>query len=429
MEKDFLIFKKTKIFYKKKLKKNAINFKLYIYFDLFFSFFIIVFFVIFGKKIFSFINEKYKLIKINILLKNINKYILLCRKGNLIRGILKSYLNPKITILIPIYNSHKTIKTAIRSIQNQNFPDIEILLIDDASTDNSYEIIKELKNEDSRIKIMKNKINRGALFTKSIGAFNAKGKYIILLDSDDLFINENLFNQCYKEAENFKMDIIEFSGFQISSGIINIKKKLPDIPLYVKFKKNNEIVKQPNLSNFMFFKIDNQKYKVIDGYLCAKLIKTSVYINALKIMGSQIYNLKLNYGDDRIVNFILLKVANSFKFLLIYGFIYNYNPSSITKSNKKFNICHDELNNIIIIYNLTRKSNESEIVVYEVFRRLFWNIMPGLNKKNKIKFINLLNEILKCKYISILSKKKIKILLNYFKYKKFNLKKLLKFNN
>ena len=225
------------------------------------------------------------------------------------------------------------------------------------------------------------------------------------------------------------MDIIEFSGFQINTGIINIKNKLPTIPLYVKFKKNNEIVKQPHLSNFMFFQIGDKKYKVIDGYLCAKLIKTNVYINALKTIGSQIYNLNLNYGDDRIVNFILLKVANSFKFLLIYGFIYNYNPSSITRSNKKINNCFDELTNIMTIYNLTRNSNESEIVVFEVFHRLFWNIMPGLNKNNKIKFINLLNEILKCKYISILSKKKIQILLNYFKFKKFNLKKLLKINN
>ena len=66
----------------------------------------------------------------------------------------------------------------------------------------------------------------------------------------------------------------------------------------------------------MFFK-QNGNYKQIDGYLCGKLIKTTIYTNALKIIGMKIYNLKLNYGDDRMVNFILLKVANSFKFLEI----------------------------------------------------------------------------------------------------------------
>ena len=228
MEKDFLIFKKYKIFNKKRKNISRFISSKNICFYLFFTFLIFLIFILI-KNIISLIIKKYNLSKIDFLLNKINKYILLCKNGILIRGILKTYLNPKITILIPIFNSHKTIKTAIRSIQNQNFPDIEILLVDDASTDNSYEIIKKLKNEDSRIKIMRNKINRGALFTKSIGAFNAKGKYIILLDSDDLFINENLFNICYKEAEHLKMDIIEFSGFEINTEIINIKNKLMDI--------------------------------------------------------------------------------------------------------------------------------------------------------------------------------------------------------
>jgi hypothetical protein len=77
--------------------------------------------------------------------------------------------------------------------------------------------------------------------------------------------------------------------------------------------------------------------------LCGKLIKSTIYINSLKIIGKQIYNLKLNYGDDRMVNFILLKVANSFKFLEIYGFIYYYNRYSITKSFKKYRNCYDDL--------------------------------------------------------------------------------------
>ena len=67
--------------------------------------------------------------------------------------------------------------------------DIEILLIDDFSSDNSLIKIEQLQKEDNRIKIIKNNKNKGALFSRSLGVLKAKGLYIMALDSDDLFIN------------------------------------------------------------------------------------------------------------------------------------------------------------------------------------------------------------------------------------------------
>ena len=95
-------------------------------------------------------------------------------------------IKPEITAIITCYNSQKYIKTAIRSVQNQLFADIEILVVDDGSIDNTHSIIKKLEKEDKRIKIIKNKYNRGALYSKSIGILNAMGKYIMILDSDML---------------------------------------------------------------------------------------------------------------------------------------------------------------------------------------------------------------------------------------------------
>jgi glycosyltransferase involved in cell wall biosynthesis len=358
---------------------------------------------------------------INEILNNINKNIILCQKGILVNDILKSTSNPIITIIISIYNSEKTIKAAIRSVQNQNFRDIEILLIDDCSKDNSLSIIKQLQQEDLRIKIIKNKINRGPLFSKSIAALNSRGKYTILLDSDDLFVNFNLFDICYKEAKNNNIDIIEFSGFESKNKLLRINGKLPVIPLYLKYKKNKVIVRQPQLSNYMFNK-DKGRYKQIDGYLWGKLIKTTIYTNSLKIVSKHIYYLKLYYGDDRLVNFILLKVANSFIFLEIYGIIYYYNRYSITKSFKKYRTCYDELRYIKFLYDFTKNSNESEIVVEEIFRRLNWTLRPGLYKSNLNFFIIILMEILKGKYISKYNKNKVFNLIKKFKPKIFKIK-------
>lgn len=111
-------------------------------------------------------------------------------------------------------------------------------------------------------------------------------------------------------------------------------------------------------------------------------LKSSAFKMSLKILGSDIYNQKINYGDDRIINFILYKVANSFKYINEYGIIYNFNNNSITHSNSLSNNCHDELVNIFSIYNFTQNSNDVNIVAFEIIFR--WNniIFPGLNKFN-----------------------------------------------
>lgn len=88
------------------------------------------------------------------LIKKINEFIIICRKGILINGIKKSSSNIKVTVVITLFNNAESIKTAIRSIQNQKMSDLEIITVEDCSTDNSLQKIEELKNEDKRIKIL-----------------------------------------------------------------------------------------------------------------------------------------------------------------------------------------------------------------------------------------------------------------------------------
>ena len=340
----------------------------------------------------------------------IYKYINLCQKGILINKIKKIYLIYKITAIISLYNSEKTIKNAIRSIQNQKMKDIEIILVDDNSRDNSINIIEELQRNDLRIKIIKNKKNRGPLYSKSIGVLKSKGQYLMLLDSDDLFTNEKLFNICFKEVKDNNIDILEFSGFCYKN-ILNKIEIITIIPRYLRFKKNNQIIKQPYLSNFIYKKKNNKIIKLIDGFLWGKCIKNDIYKKSLNILGVEVYNQHVSYGDDRIVNFILFKVALSFKFIQQIGIIYNINNRfSIMHKKNRIKNCHDELINIMTIYNLTKNSKEIEIVIYEIKHRWKWLIVPGLNKENKIFFRDLLKKIINNKYVY----KRDKIILNSF---------------
>jgi cellulose synthase/poly-beta-1,6-N-acetylglucosamine synthase-like glycosyltransferase len=184
---------------------------------LFIAFLILTEFILYNNRRIFYVNKKGKKdkrIKIHNILKKINNWIKLCQNKDLKIEYLNSIEKPKITALISLFNSQNYISTAIKSIQNQLLTDIEILVVEDCSTDDSYKILQNLQKSDKRIKIIKNKKNRGALYSKSIGVLKSKGKYAMLLDSDDLFANENIFKICFEESEKNNIDILEFSGFR-----------------------------------------------------------------------------------------------------------------------------------------------------------------------------------------------------------------------
>ena len=120
--------------------------------------------------------------------KEIERFLKFNLDGNLSHSPSKFYKRkiPEISIVISTFNGEIYLKPAVRSVQNQNFLNIEIIIVDDGSMDNSIKVIKELMNEDKRIKLISNNINRGTLYTKTKGVLNAKGKYVMTLDHDNL---------------------------------------------------------------------------------------------------------------------------------------------------------------------------------------------------------------------------------------------------
>ena len=361
-----------------------------------------------------YIKKRYYLARINFKLMNINYYMDRCKKGILINGILKPYSKPKITALITSHNSENFISTAIRSVQNQDFNDIEILIVDDCSSDKTVEIIKTMKIKDKRIKLIQNKVNKGILYSKSLGVLKSNGKYIMFLDSDDLFVNKNIFLMCFNQAINYKIDVVEFSGFESHFNPFEINYTMPKIPIYLRYKKNEETIRQPELSNYVYRRLDDNMFKLIDGYLWGKTIRSKVLKDSLKQIGRKIYNIKLNYGDDRLINFVLFKVAKSFKFIREFGIVYNQNNVSITHINLTQSNCQDELTNIFFMYNFTKNTNETELAAFEIFKRFNKIIYPGLNdQNNKRKLLNMIELMMQDKYISIIAKRRLINLTNY----------------
>ena len=92
--------------------------------------------------------------------------------------------NPKISLIIPVYNVELYLRKSLDSAINQTFKDVEIIAVNDGSTDSSYEILKEYKSKYNNIKVISIK-NSGLSNARNVGIRESKGEYLAFLDSDD----------------------------------------------------------------------------------------------------------------------------------------------------------------------------------------------------------------------------------------------------
>jgi glycosyltransferase involved in cell wall biosynthesis len=222
-----------------------------------------------------------------------------CFEGEFLNNNSNSFSNEsKITVVIPVYNCEKTIKAAVRSIQNQNMADIQIILVNDFSKDNTSKIIQELSEEDPRIRIINNGKNMGALYSRNIGILNAKGKYIMNLDNDDLFMDTDVFDVIYDEIEKTKFDIIGFRCVDAPSYNPIFTQIYED---YFHDHKIGLIVRQPELKYFPIER--NNKFSPNDYHVWGRLVKTEVYQKAINNIGISAI------GEDRKYNFADLLVS------------------------------------------------------------------------------------------------------------------------
>ena len=326
---------------------------------------------------------------------------------------ISTFKNPQISVIIPIYNNAEKIKLTIHSIQNQNVSDLEIIIIDDNSQDNSVKIIEQLQQEDPRIKLLKNKNNKGILYTRSIGVFNSKGKYIFPINSGDMFIND-IINTCYNEAELNNLDIVEFSGYNFSN--INSNSTLSSIinPNFLNYREEGQIIMQPELSGFMYKeKNESLGYDIIDQIIWGKCIKNNIYKNTIDMLNFVIFTENLFFFESQIINFGLFKTSDSFKFINKNGVIHIHNMKNNIDNNQFF---HDYLKYVTSLYKITQKNKNVQIAVFEFENVLNLNTY-GINEENKKLTNDLYKEIKECNYIFDDKKQELEIKIKNFNYK------------
>ncbi|NDV65184.1 glycosyltransferase [Bacteroides sp. 224] len=117
---------------------------------------------------------------------------------------------PKVSIIIPVYNTQDYVKQAVDSIIHQTLQDIEIIIVNDGSTDDSFKILQELASTDKRIKLYSQE-NQGLSNTRNRGIEVASGDYIYFMDSDDL-LDKNALKECYEKCEKENLDFVFFNA-------------------------------------------------------------------------------------------------------------------------------------------------------------------------------------------------------------------------
>ena len=115
-----------------------------------------------------------------------------------------------VSVIMPVYNAEKYIRIALDSLLSQNMDNIEIICVDDGSTDNSYKILQEYQKKDNRVIVLQQK-NQYAGVARNAGMKIARGKYLSFLDADDYF-EKDMLEKAYICAEMQKADVVVYGG-------------------------------------------------------------------------------------------------------------------------------------------------------------------------------------------------------------------------
>lgn len=176
---------------------------------------------------------------------------------------------PKVSVIVPVYNSEQELRDCLDSLVEQTEKDIEIIVIDDGSTDNSPEIEAEYQKKYPNVKVYRNERNLGQSETRNRGIELAEGDYIAFLDSDD-YVNPGMYEELYQAAVDNNMPELIVTGLSFVKGNEYRKKDLTFIGkqsttiIHPMDTPDQVFFESPSLCNKLFRKDTVKNYKFLD---------------------------------------------------------------------------------------------------------------------------------------------------------------------
>lgn len=238
-----------------------------------------------------------------------------------------------ISVIIPVYNTAKFLSTCIKSVVNQTYQDLEIILVNDASTDSSIHICNRFKEKDKRIILIDKKQNEGVEKARYDGILIATGDYICFVDSDD-WLEKDALKRMYDKAIETDADYVEVGMQRVLDRHKIIKKKAYSII--------KGLITQPQL--FDSYYISFLGVNILSVNIWGKLYKSSILQNPPHPIG-------LAIGEDLYFN---LEIFPHLQKIYIDDYIgYNYRFGGMTTRYNK-----NLLPNLKVLYSIKKRKIE-----------------------------------------------------------------------
>lgn len=249
-----------------------------------------------------------------------------------------------VSVIVPVYNVSEYLPMCLESIINQSYKNIEIIVVNDGSTDNSLEIIKEYAAKDNRICYFSRE-NRGLLYTRIDGTNHSKGKYLMFVDSDD-WIELETIETLYNKLKKYDADMVKCSYKRIYKDKIVPEKRV----------NNDKIYNEKNYNDIYIDMVNSDKFNSVWSQLINADIVRKNIINA---------DFSISMGEDVEINSHLI---NQYKTVILTGdLLYNYrcNEKSISKASSFHNIKKRVSDLLKTYYNFSRFIKENSLENYK----------------------------------------------------------------
>ena len=237
----------------------------------------------------------------------------ICLDEQLINKTKIEYNNkPIISVVIPSYNKKNFLIKSVRSIQNQNFQNIEIIIVNDASTDNSTSVFNYLLESDPRIRIFHHMTNMGCWRTRLDGITYSRGDYIILFDAGDLYEDNYVLTDAYNIIQKYNLDSCKFL-FRVIRSFNYVQYSR----IFFHVGNHSKIIYEPENIKAIDIKIFTNW-----GNIWNRLVRANIYSKAFHLLNDLMLNIHKNVWDDLWFNHIVRRASYSYALYERVGYVY-----------------------------------------------------------------------------------------------------------
>lgn len=279
----------------------------------------------------------------------------------------------KVSIVIPFHNTEKYLDKCLNSVASQSYKNIEVILVDDGSTDNSKKVCERYVKSDKRFKLIQHKKNQGPSVTRNTGLDFVTGNYICLIDSDD-YIHEDFVLKLLSTAQEHKADMVECQNYCSIDGKLTEKPSAHEYATTITVSTGKEVLK-----NYLTHKSPRASTVT----LCHKIYTTDLFKN-----NHLAFDTSLKRFEDSDIMYKLYEKTQKHVFIPDRLYFHVHREGSIMRSLEKTNDGFEDT--LHVITKMLAYFGENEEFFDDAMEYIRWNIthsIKGLSNKDLANFI------------------------------------------